>query len=65
MPAEWPVPRILTPNTAVSASYTTAKSKKIKVALLGPIVLQSNPVQVAEQLATLDNLAQGHPIVGS
>jgi len=33
--------------------------------LLGPIVLQSNPVQVAEQLATLDNLAQGHPIVGS
>jgi len=33
--------------------------------VLGQIVLQSNPVQVAEQLATLDNLPQGHPIVGS
>jgi len=64
VPAEWPVPHILTPNTAVWRP-AAAKSKKIKVALLGPIVLQSNPVQVAEQLATLDNLAQGHPIVGS
>jgi len=31
-------PRILTPNTAVSASYMAARSKKIKIAVLGPIV---------------------------
>ena len=52
-------PRILTPNTAVSASYIAARSKKIKIAVLGPIVSQSNPVQVAEELAMLDNLSQG------
>ena len=46
-------PRILTPNTAVSASYMAARSKKIKIAVLGPIVSQSNPVQVAEELAML------------
>jgi alkanesulfonate monooxygenase SsuD/methylene tetrahydromethanopterin reductase-like flavin-dependent oxidoreductase (luciferase family) len=42
-------PRILTPNTAVSASYIAARSKNIKIAVLGPIVSQSNPVQVAEE----------------
>jgi len=57
-------PRILTPNTAVSASYIAARSKKIKIAVLGPIVSQSNPVQVAEELAMLDNLAQGRLVVG-
>src|ERR1700731_219985 len=57
-------PRILTPNTAVSASYLAARSKKIKIAVLGPIVSQSNPVQVAEELAMLDNLAQGRLVVG-
>ena len=57
-------PRILTPNTAVSASYIAAQSKKIKIAVLGPIVSQSNPVQVAEELAMLDNLAQGRLVVG-
>jgi alkanesulfonate monooxygenase SsuD/methylene tetrahydromethanopterin reductase-like flavin-dependent oxidoreductase (luciferase family) len=57
-------PRILTPNTAVSASYIAARSKKIRIAVLGPIVSQSNPVQVAEELAMLDNLAQGRLVVG-
>jgi alkanesulfonate monooxygenase SsuD/methylene tetrahydromethanopterin reductase-like flavin-dependent oxidoreductase (luciferase family) len=57
-------PRILTPNTAVSASYIAARSKKIKIAVLGPIVSQSNPVQVAEELAMLDTLSQGRLIVG-
>ncbi len=57
-------PRILTPNTAVSASYMAAQSQTIKIAVLGPIVSQSNPVQVAEELAMLDNLAQGRLIVG-
>jgi len=57
-------PRILTPNTAVSASYIAARSKTIKIAVLGPIVSQSNPVQVAEELAMLDNLAEGRLVVG-
>jgi alkanesulfonate monooxygenase SsuD/methylene tetrahydromethanopterin reductase-like flavin-dependent oxidoreductase (luciferase family) len=57
-------PRILTPNTAVSASYMAARSKKIKIAVLGPIVSQSNPVQVAEELAMLDNFAGGRLVVG-
>src|SRR6266436_370531 len=57
-------PRILTPNTAVSASYMAARSKKIKIAVLGPIVSQSNPVQVAENLAMLDNLMPDRLVVG-
>jgi alkanesulfonate monooxygenase SsuD/methylene tetrahydromethanopterin reductase-like flavin-dependent oxidoreductase (luciferase family) len=57
-------PRILTPNTAVSAAYIAARSKKIKIAVLGPIVSQSNPVQVAEELAMLDTLSQGRLVVG-
>jgi alkanesulfonate monooxygenase SsuD/methylene tetrahydromethanopterin reductase-like flavin-dependent oxidoreductase (luciferase family) len=57
-------PRILTPNTAVSASYLAARSNRIKIAVLGPIVSQSNPVQIAEELAMLDNLADGRLVVG-
>ncbi len=41
-------PRILTPSPIVSASYIAARVQKIKIALLGPIVPQSNPVRVAE-----------------
>ena len=57
-------PRILTPAPIVSASYIAARLQKIKIALLGPIVPQSNPVRVAEELAMLDNLAQGRLVVG-
>ena len=57
-------PRILTPNPNISASFLAARSEKIKIAVLGRIVSQSNPVQVAEELAMLDNLAQGRLVVG-
>src|SRR5437870_11434614 len=57
-------PRILTPSPMVSAAYIAARLKKIKIALLGPIVPQSNPVRVAEELAMLDNLAEGRLVVG-
>src|SRR5437867_7069673 len=57
-------PRILTPAPIVSASYIAAWLRKITIALLGPIVPQSNPVRVAEELAMLDNLAQGRLVVG-
>jgi alkanesulfonate monooxygenase SsuD/methylene tetrahydromethanopterin reductase-like flavin-dependent oxidoreductase (luciferase family) len=57
-------PRILTPAPIVSAAYIAARLHKIKIALLGPIVPQSNPVRVAEELAMLDTLAQGRLVVG-
>jgi alkanesulfonate monooxygenase SsuD/methylene tetrahydromethanopterin reductase-like flavin-dependent oxidoreductase (luciferase family) len=57
-------PRILTPAPIVSASFIAAHLKKMKIALLGPIVPQSNPVRVAEEIAMLDTLAQGRLVVG-
>src|SRR5436309_15406012 len=57
-------PRILTPAPIVTAAYIAARLKKITIALLGPIVPQSNPVRVAEELAMLDTLAQGRLVVG-
>ncbi|MGH7114702.1 MAG: LLM class flavin-dependent oxidoreductase [Stellaceae bacterium] len=57
-------PHRLTPAPIVSAAHIAATSAKIKIAVLGPIVSQSNPVQVAENLAMLDNLAPGRLVVG-
>src|SRR5215469_5647201 len=57
-------PRILTPNIVVSGSYIAARAKRIKIALLGPIVSQSNPVQVAEEAAMLDTLSEGRLVFG-
>jgi alkanesulfonate monooxygenase SsuD/methylene tetrahydromethanopterin reductase-like flavin-dependent oxidoreductase (luciferase family) len=57
-------PRILTPSPIVSAAYVAARVKKLKIALLGPIVPQSNPIRVAEELAMVDTLSQGRLVVG-
>jgi alkanesulfonate monooxygenase SsuD/methylene tetrahydromethanopterin reductase-like flavin-dependent oxidoreductase (luciferase family) len=57
-------PQRLTPNPIVSAAHLAACSQKIKIAVLGPIISQSNPVQVAEELAMLDNLLPGRLVVG-
>lgn len=57
-------PRILTPSPIVSAAFIAAHLKKITIALLGPIVPQSNPVRVAEEVAMLDTMAQGRLVVG-
>jgi alkanesulfonate monooxygenase SsuD/methylene tetrahydromethanopterin reductase-like flavin-dependent oxidoreductase (luciferase family) len=57
-------PRILTPAPVVSAAFIAARLKRITIALLGPIVPQSNPVRVAEELAMLDTLAEGRLVVG-
>jgi alkanesulfonate monooxygenase SsuD/methylene tetrahydromethanopterin reductase-like flavin-dependent oxidoreductase (luciferase family) len=57
-------PRILTPAPAISAAYIAASVPRIKLAYLGPIVPQSNPVRVAEELAMVDTLAQGRLVVG-
>jgi alkanesulfonate monooxygenase SsuD/methylene tetrahydromethanopterin reductase-like flavin-dependent oxidoreductase (luciferase family) len=57
-------PRILTPSPIVSAAFIAAHLKRLTIAVLGPIVPQSNPVRVAEELAMLDNMAQGRLVVG-
>ena len=57
-------PQRLTPNPVVSAAHLAACSQQIKIAVLGPIISQSNPVQVAEELAMLDNLMPGRLVVG-
>src|SRR5262245_42374880 len=57
-------PRILTPSPIVSAAFIAAHLKKLTIALLGPIVPQSNPVRVAEEVAMLDTMAQGRLVVG-
>jgi alkanesulfonate monooxygenase SsuD/methylene tetrahydromethanopterin reductase-like flavin-dependent oxidoreductase (luciferase family) len=57
-------PNRLTPNPVVSAAHLAAASDRIKIAVMGPIVSQKNPVQVAEELALLDNLMPGRLVVG-
>lgn len=57
-------PRILTPSVPVAAANIAAQVKRIKIALLGPIVGHANPVQLAEELAMLDTMAEGRLVVG-
>ena len=57
-------PRILTPSPIVSAAYVAAKVKNLKIALLGPIVPQANPIRIAEELAMVDTMSQGPLVVG-
>jgi alkanesulfonate monooxygenase SsuD/methylene tetrahydromethanopterin reductase-like flavin-dependent oxidoreductase (luciferase family) len=57
-------PRRLTPAPVIAAAHLAAHSSRIKIAVLGPIVSQSNPVRVAEELAMLDNLMPGRLVVG-
>jgi len=57
-------PQRLTPAPIVAAAHLMACTKNITIAVLGPIVSQSNPVQVAEELAMLDTLSEGRLVVG-
>ncbi len=57
-------PRILTPSLPIAATYIASHVHDIKIALLGPIVPQSNPVLLAEEMAMLDTMAEGRLIVG-
>lgn len=56
--------RRLTPAPTVVAAHLAAHSTRIKIAVLGPIVSHNNPVQIAEELALLDNLMPGRLVVG-
>jgi alkanesulfonate monooxygenase SsuD/methylene tetrahydromethanopterin reductase-like flavin-dependent oxidoreductase (luciferase family) len=57
-------PNRLTPNPVVAAAHLAGYVQNIRIAVLGPIVSQSNPVQVAEELAMLDNILAGRLVVG-
>ena len=57
-------PRILTPSPIVSAAYLATHLRTMKIAILGPIVPQSNPVRIAEELAMLDTISEGRLVVG-
>ncbi len=57
-------PRILTPSVPVAAANIAGLVSKIKIAMLGPIVPQSNPVRLAEELAMVDTMAGGRLVVG-
>jgi len=57
-------PRILTPSLPIAAAYIASHVHNIRIALLGPIVPQSNPVLLAEEMAMLDTMAEGRLIVG-
>ena len=57
-------PRILTPSPVVSATWLAARTEKIKIAMLGPIVPVGNPIRIAEEMAMLDTLAPERIIVG-
>ena len=57
-------PRILTPSPVVSATWLAARTDKIKIAMLGPIVPVSNPIRIAEEMAMLDTLAPERIVVG-
>ncbi len=56
--------RILSPSPIVMASHMAAHLRKIKIAVLGPIIALNNPIRVAEEFAMLDNLTQGRLVVG-
>ncbi|HJU19740.1 MAG TPA: LLM class flavin-dependent oxidoreductase [Stellaceae bacterium] len=57
-------PHRLTPAPAIAAAQLAARSQTIKIAVLGPLVSQRNPVQIAEELAMLDTLMPGRLVVG-
>ncbi len=56
--------RRLTPAPMIVAAHLAAHSQRIKIAILGPIVSHNNPVQIAEEVALLDNLMPGRLVVG-
>jgi len=57
-------PRILTPNPIVAAAWLAPQLRRIKIALLGPLVPVNNPIRIAEELAMLDTLAPGRMVFG-
>ena len=52
-------PYQMTPNPLIMASAIVQRTKKVRVALLGPLVPLNNPVRLAEEIAMLDSMSGG------
>ncbi|MFM6831761.1 MAG: LLM class flavin-dependent oxidoreductase, partial [Novosphingobium sp.] len=52
-------PYQMTPNPMIMASAIIQRTRKVRVALLGPLVPLNNPVRLAEEVAMLDALSNG------
>jgi alkanesulfonate monooxygenase SsuD/methylene tetrahydromethanopterin reductase-like flavin-dependent oxidoreductase (luciferase family) len=52
-------PYQMTPNPMIMASAIIQRTKRVRVALLGPLVPLNNPVRLAEEIAMLDALSGG------
>ncbi len=56
--------RIATGNPAVMAAAVAERCKKVKLAMLGPLLPLNNPVRIAEEMGMLDNISNGRLIMG-
>jgi alkanesulfonate monooxygenase SsuD/methylene tetrahydromethanopterin reductase-like flavin-dependent oxidoreductase (luciferase family) len=52
-------PYMMTPNPLIMAAALTQRTKRVRIALLGPLVPLVNPVRLAEEIAMLDVLSNG------
>ncbi|CAH0495296.1 LLM class flavin-dependent oxidoreductase [Novosphingobium sp. CECT 9465] len=52
-------PYQMTPNPMIMASAIIQRTRRVRVALLGPLVPLNNPVRLAEEVAMLDALSGG------
>ncbi|HEY7269925.1 MAG TPA: LLM class flavin-dependent oxidoreductase [Dehalococcoidia bacterium] len=56
-------PGLMTPNPIVLAGAASQRTKRVKIALLGPLIPLTNPVRVAEELSMLDSINGGRTVV--
>ena len=56
--------RIATGTPAVMAAAVAERCKKVKIAMLGPLLPLNNPVRAAEELTLLDNITNGRLVMG-
>ncbi len=52
-------PYQMTPNPMIMASALIQRLKRVRIALLGPLVPINNPVRLAEEIAMLDTISGG------
>lgn len=55
-------PGLMTPNPIVLAAAASQRTKRVKLAILGPVMPLTNPVRVAEELAMLDSISGGRVV---
>ncbi len=56
-------PGLMTPNPLVLAAAASQRTKRGRLAVLGPLMPLTNPIRVAEELAMLDSISGGRLVV--